>query len=72
MGSITVQVKKRECRGNGRVSAICKPIDAVNNTLIDLFLAQNIRIEGFNGKNVVNVEPITIRSNIENLIGSVN
>ena len=72
MGSIYVQGKKCECKVNSRASAGCQTIDAANNTLIDLFLTRNTRIEGVNGRNGVNGEPGTIRSHVGNRFGSVN
>ena len=67
MRSIAVQGKKYEGRFNFRDSAGYKPIDAVNNTLIDLILTQKIRIYWVNGRNGVNWEPGTIKSHVGNL-----
>ena len=51
--SISVLVKKGEFRDNFRANAGRQPIDAANNTLIDLFSAQNIRIEVVKSRNEV-------------------
>ena len=72
IGSIFVRGKKGECRSNFRASSGSHPIEAVKNTLIELFLMLNIRIEGFNARNGVDEESGTIRSHIGNLVGSVN
>ena len=72
LGSIAVQSNKGERRGNVRASESCQPIDAANNTLIDLFLTWKIRIEGFNKSNGVNGEPGAIRSHVGDLVVSVN
>ena len=65
--SISVWGKKDECRGNVRVSASSQPIDAANNTLIDLSSTCNSRVEGFNRRNGVNGEPRTTWSHVGNL-----
>ena len=70
MGSITVQGNKGECSGNIREIASRLPIDAANNTLIDLYLTWEIRIEGVNRRNGVDGEPGTIWSHVGNLVSS--
>ena len=72
VGSIAVQGKKGENRGNVMASASCQLIDAANNTLIDLYLKWKIGVEGVNGRNGVDGEPGTIWSHVGNLVGSVN
>ena len=46
--------KKVDNRGNVRTIAGCKPIDSVNDDLIDLSLMGKIRIKGVNGRNGMN------------------
>ena len=72
VGGIAVQGNKVNSRVNVRTSAGCNPIDAANNTLIDLFKTRKIRIEGVNWSNGVDGEPGTIRSHVGNLVGSGN
>ena len=72
LGRISVRGKRGGCRGNVRVSAGYKPIDVPKNTLIDLFLAWKISIEGVNGRNGVDGETGTIRSHVGNLVVNVN
>ena len=71
MRRIAIQFKKGEIRVNVRASAVCQPIDAANNNLIELLLTRKIRIKGVNGRNGVDGEPGTIRSHVGNLVGSV-
>ena len=72
VGSISVQGKKGECRGNVGLSASCQSIDAANNNLIDLSLTWKIEIEWVNGGNGFDGEPGMICCHIGNLVGSVN
>ena len=44
VGVIALFGKKGENGGNGRMSASRKPIDAANNSLIDLSLVRKFRI----------------------------
>ena len=72
MWSIAVWGKKCLWRCNVRVSASCKPVDAANNILIDLFLTRNISIWWVNGRNGVEWEAGTIRSHVGNLFCCVD
>ena len=72
VGSIAIRGKKVGHRGNFRASASCQPIYEDKNTLIDLFSTWEIRVEGVNGRNGVDGEPVKIWSHVGNLVGSVN
>ena len=62
MWSIAVWGKKFYCGWNSRVGAGCNPIDAANDTLIDLSLKWKISIYCVNGSSWVNWEARTISS----------
>ena len=72
VGSISVQGKKGNCRGNVRASASFQTIHAANNNLIELSSMWRIRIEVVNGRNGVDGEPGTIWSHVGNLVSNVN
>ena len=72
VGRIYILGKECENRGNVRTSESCKPIDAANNVLIDLYSTRNIRIEGVNWRNGINGEAGAIWCHIGKFICTLN